>query len=172
MQPPVNGEDVTARAGNEGGVPQEVVQRPCGICQSPGHQDADCPTVKLSELEQRMNERRASLRALRKDMSDDEGFEDIEVDEDGGFESEERGVELGNIATTREELSEFLHSGDNGNAVGEEEVTCGTSTWEKGVENQEAHFTFATEAERADFFGIVPNIVLKLPLYPIFLYPF
>ena len=57
-----NGDGTTVRAGNLGGVPQEMVQRACGICQSPAHVDVDCPTAKLKEITDRMNERGASLR--------------------------------------------------------------------------------------------------------------
>ena len=53
-----NAGEVTVQASNGGGAPQEVVvQRACGICQSPAHVDADCPMTKLRELQQRMNER-------------------------------------------------------------------------------------------------------------------
>ena len=69
---------------------------------------------------------RASLRVSRRDLSNDEGFEDIEMDEDGGFESEEGGVELGNIAMTREKVAEFLHRNDNDITVEEEEIAGDT----------------------------------------------
>ena len=49
---------------------------------------------------------------IRKEK-DDEGFEDVELDEDRGFESEEGGLELANIAMTREEVTEFLHRNDD-----------------------------------------------------------
>ena len=35
--PQVDSEDVMVQARNGGGMPQEVMQRPCGICQSPAH---------------------------------------------------------------------------------------------------------------------------------------
>ena len=48
-----------------------------------------------------MNERAVSLMIDRRDLSDDKDCEDVDLDEDEGFESEEGGMELGNVAMTR-----------------------------------------------------------------------
>ena len=69
-----------------------------------------------------MNERGASLTVSWRDLSDDEECADVDLDEDGGFESEERGVKIGNIAMTREEMDEFLHRSNNHITVEDEEV--------------------------------------------------
>ena len=110
----MNGGDITVQAGNAGGVPQEVVQRACGICQSPTHVDANCPTAKSREMQQRMNERGASLKVARHNMSDDEECDDVEFVEDTDGESE-GGMELGSVTITREEMNEFLQSNNAGN---------------------------------------------------------
>ena len=67
-----------------------------------------------------------SSRVSRRDLSDDEGFEDIELDEDGGFESEEGGAGLANIAMIREEVAEFLHRNDDDITAEEDTVTGDT----------------------------------------------
>ena len=56
--------------------------------------DANCPTAKLREMEQRMKERGASLRVTRRDVSDDEEHDDTEFmdDTDGGVRRRRSGA--------------------------------------------------------------------------------
>ena len=108
-------------------VPQEIMQMPCGICQSPTHVDADCPTVKLREMTERMNERGASLRVERSDMSDSEVHDDGKVAGNVSEESERGGVELGSMAIVNKEVEEFLNNKSTEATTMEEEVAGDTA---------------------------------------------
>ena len=67
-------------------------------------------------------ERGASLRGTRRDLGDNEECEDIDLDKEEVFESEEGGVELENVAMTRVEMDEFLPKHDLMNTEEEEVI--------------------------------------------------